>query len=51
LLPLDLKLEIDQLTSTEAVKVARFLSGVVGTASQSTNGCKHAPDVAPRAQP
>jgi uncharacterized protein (DUF2252 family) len=30
--PQDLKLEIDQLTSAEAVKVARFLSGVVGTA-------------------
>jgi uncharacterized protein (DUF2252 family) len=32
LLPQDLKLEIDQLTSAEAVRVARYLSGVVGMA-------------------
>jgi uncharacterized protein (DUF2252 family) len=32
LLPQDLKLEIDQLSSGEAVKVARFLAGVVGKA-------------------
>jgi uncharacterized protein (DUF2252 family) len=32
LLPQDLKLEIDQLTSGEAIKVARFLSGVIGKA-------------------
>jgi uncharacterized protein (DUF2252 family) len=32
LLPQDLKLEIAQLSQEEAVKAARFLSGVVGTA-------------------
>jgi len=32
LLPQDLKLEIDQLTRKEAMKVARYLAGVVGTA-------------------
>jgi uncharacterized protein (DUF2252 family) len=32
LLPQDLKLEIDQLTREEAVKAARFLASIVGTA-------------------
>jgi uncharacterized protein (DUF2252 family) len=32
LLPQDLKLEIDQMTRIEAMEVARFLAGVVGTA-------------------
>ena len=32
LLPQDLKLEIDQLTREEAMKVARYLAGVIGTA-------------------
>jgi uncharacterized protein (DUF2252 family) len=32
LLPQDLKLEIDQLTREEAMKVARYLAGVVGAA-------------------
>src|SRR3954470_12601115 len=32
LLPQDLKLEIEQLSQEEAVKAARFLAGVVGTA-------------------